>query len=202
MGSSLNTKGRFECVRARGPRDHQLHFVLKWTPESALTTPGWRKKTSELYILSLHPSRAFLDLSEVSVISEDVSPSFCDLKTIFFVPKSGYLSFNSKTSFWPLSGFPPPNIRFSLMSLCAVVSFQVWVCLSEDLASRIFQLCTKIKPQKTQFFYSSNGHSLTAFLLQIVQEGKAQFQPPQSRPLCHFSANNAKVMTVYVLLNC
>lgn len=130
-----------ECARERTAWS-STPFCFKRNARKRAHGTGMTQKTSELYILSPHPSRAFLDLSEV------------------------------------------------------------WVCLSEDLASRIFQLCTKIKPQKTQFFYSSNGHSLTAFLLQIVQEGKAQFQPPQSRPLCHFSANNAKVMTVYVLLNC
>jgi len=140
MGSSLNTKGRFECVHVRGPRDHQLHFVLKPTPESALSTPGWRKKTSELYILSPHPSRAFLDLSEVSVISEDVSPSFCDLKTIFFVPTSGYLSFNSKTTFLTVIWISAAkHSLFSNVSLCCCfvsgLSLSQWRSGVEDFST-------------------------------------------------------------------
>lgn len=140
-----------------------------------------------------HPSRAFLDLSEVSAISKDSFLTFFrDLKC--FCP-----NFWLHHQFYQQSGlfehyldFRLQKCVFFLRSLCPVVSFQVWVGLSEDLASRIFQLCTKRKPQNLLLFSTRvTDIRLLPFLLQIVQEGKSQFQPPQSRPLCHFSANNA-----------
>lgn len=52
MGSPLNIEGRFESVRAIGPRDHQLHFVLKRNARKRAHDTGVTQKTSELYILS------------------------------------------------------------------------------------------------------------------------------------------------------
>lgn len=89
MGSSLNTQKK---VVSRGARVHQLHFVErnKW---ARMREPMMTRKTSELYKPSPTLSRAFLDLSEVSVMSEDGSPPFCDLKatTSVFIGKNDFL---------------------------------------------------------------------------------------------------------------
>ncbi len=83
MGSSLNTQKK---VASSGARDHRLHCVERNARVSvrAERESGMTRKTSELYIPSPTLSRAFLDLSEVSVISEDGSSPFCDLKDDFY----------------------------------------------------------------------------------------------------------------------
>lgn len=117
-----------------------------------------------------HPSRAFLDLSEVSGVSEKISSIFCAFKVVFII----FSSQSSTIKPHKLLLMDSAEFRsvFSNISLCCS-SFQVWVGLSEDLASRIFQLCTKTKAQITQFFYSSNGHSLTTFFAPDCSRGKS-----------------------------
>lgn len=140
MGLVLEHKRSFRvCARERTAWS-STPFCVEINARKRGHDTGMTQKNVRTIYTESHPSRAFLDLSEVSVISEDVSPSFCDLKTIFFVPKSGYLSFSSKNDFLTVIWISAAkHSLFSNVSLCCCfvsgLSLSQWRSGVEDFST-------------------------------------------------------------------